>query len=54
MTDDESLESLLTTVEMLARDIRELKAALREVRRYLRDEGYGEADDEGPESLDDD
>lgn len=54
MTDDESLEGLLATVERLARDVRELKEALRDVRRYLRDEGYGDDDDRGPEELDDD
>lgn len=54
MKDDESLEGLLETVERLAREIRELKRALSDVRRYLRDEGFGDDSGDGPEDLDDD
>lgn len=47
---DEVLETLRSALGRLGR----LEAALRSMQRYLRDEGYGDPDDEGPEGLDDD
>lgn len=54
MKDEESMDQLAEVMEQLVSDLRQMKQQIAAMRRYLRDEGYGDDDPPGPEDLDDD
>jgi len=51
---EESDEQLLDVVERMQREMHSLRRDLAAMRRYLRDEGYGDDDEDSVTSLDDD